>query len=71
MIVIDRFEGDHAVVEIGGATVDVPRALLPAQAVEGSVLVFVLASGDDPLADARSRLSRLAARGSTPDDVDL
>jgi Protein of unknown function (DUF3006) len=71
MIVIDRFEGDYAVVEIGGSMVDVPRALLPEQAVEGSSLIFVMAPVDDRMADAVARLARLAARGTTTDDVDL
>ena len=38
-IVIDRFEGNFAVVELpDGGLADLPRALVPADAGEGSVL---------------------------------
>jgi hypothetical protein len=65
-IVIDRFEGDLAVVELGDARVNVPRALLPEGALEGSVLRFVLdaEATSAALADAGARLARLKA--STP-----
>jgi hypothetical protein len=65
-IVLDRFEGDLAVLEVGDAFVQVPRASLPGEAREGSVLRFVL----DPeataaaLEDAEARLARL--QSSTP-----
>ena len=71
MIIIDRIEGDRAVVEFGDVVVDLPRDLLPAGAVEGSALMLVLASADDRITDAEARLRRLKARGSSPDDVDL
>ncbi len=63
-IVIDRFEGDRAVLEIAGALTDVPRDLLPEGAREGDVLRFVA----DPdatraaLDDAAARLARLKAK---------
>ena len=38
-VIIDRFEGDFAVVELpDGSFADLPRALVPAGAGEGSVL---------------------------------
>ena len=63
-IVIDRFEGDLAVLECGGSTWNVPRAVLPPDASEGDVLGLVI----DPDAtraardDAAARLARLKAR---------
>jgi hypothetical protein len=39
--IIDRFEGDLAVIEIDGMTRDLPRADLPHDARVGDVLLFV------------------------------
>ncbi len=42
-IVIDRFEGNFAVVELpGDKTVSLPKELLPENAKEGSILSIVL-----------------------------
>jgi hydrogenase maturation factor len=38
--IIDRFEGDIAVIEIGGVTRDLPRALLPSDAKVGDTLIM-------------------------------
>ena len=44
-VIIDRFEGDYAVVELPDMTmVDMPRSLIPEGAKEGYVLVI----GIDP-----------------------
>ena len=44
-VIIDRFEGDYAVVELPDLTVvDMPRSLIPEGAKEGDVLVI----GIDP-----------------------
>jgi hypothetical protein len=44
--VIDRFEGDVAVLEAeGGGTQDVPRSKLPEGAAEGDALIFDEESG--------------------------
>ena len=37
-VVVDRFEGDLAIVELGELTIDIPRCELPAGTAEGSVL---------------------------------
>ena len=42
MLIIDRFEGDYAVVETGDGMVNIPKAELPVGAKEGSVLRLVL-----------------------------
>lgn len=60
MIVVDRVEGDRAVLEIDGETVDVPLSCLPAGTAEGTVLSFVAQPTD--LTDAAARLARLKAR---------
>ena len=42
-IIIDRFEGDYAVVEIeNGTTVDMPKVLIPKEAKEGDVLEILI-----------------------------
>jgi len=42
MLIIDRFEGDYAVVDTGLGTVNIPRTELPANAKEGDALRFVV-----------------------------
>ena len=42
MLIIDRFEGDFAVVETANGFVNIPRADIPAAAKEGDVLVLNL-----------------------------
>ena len=39
MLIIDRFEGDMAVVENDGGIMDIPRSLLPENAKEGDILI--------------------------------
>lgn len=42
-IIIDRFEGEFAVVELeNGNMVDIPKCILPNEAKEGSVLSITL-----------------------------
>ncbi len=70
MIVVDRIEGDYAVVQLGGRPVDVPLADLPAGVREGDQLAFqVLAASPDAASpdaaspdEAAARLARLKAR---------
>ena len=40
MYIIDRFEGDFAVVENGDVFENIPRSVLPENASEGDVIVF-------------------------------
>ena len=40
MIIIDRFEGDLAVLETDDGMINVERSLLPENAAEGDVLVY-------------------------------
>ena len=39
MLIIDRFEGDIAVIENGDEMIDIPRLLLPENAKEGDVII--------------------------------
>ncbi|MED0993707.1 DUF3006 domain-containing protein [Bacillus nitratireducens] len=38
--IIDRFEGELAVIEMKNITIDVPRSKLPSSAKEGDVLII-------------------------------
>ncbi len=74
MIVVDRIEGELAVLELDGQSVTVPVALLPPGTREGDVLRLVV----DPDAthaqhtDAERRLERLRARSTQgPGTFDL
>lgn len=42
MIIIDRFEGDIAVVETDSGMTDIQRSLIPKSAKEGDVLRWIL-----------------------------
>lgn len=73
-LVVDRFEGDVAVVELDdGATADLPRWILPPDAREGSVLLLRAGAGAvhialdaeatrDASRAAREQLDRLRER---------
>lgn len=73
--VIDRIEGDVAVVEIDGGTLDVPLAGLPAGVAEGCRLVldgekWALAPAESPQS-AEALLARLKARTPQTGDIDI
>ena len=51
MLIIDRFEGDFALVECGEQMLKIPKQELPKGAKEGSVLTL----GLDPKAEAARR----------------
>ncbi|AET68177.1 Protein of unknown function (DUF3006) [Desulfosporosinus orientis DSM 765] len=40
MLIIDRYEGDWAVIENGGITFNLPRSLLPHDVKEGDVITI-------------------------------
>jgi hypothetical protein len=58
MIVIDRFEGEIAVVEYGEKFYDIPRAWLPVGAKEGDVIVLSLSVDQDETARRRAEIKR-------------
>ena len=69
--VVDRVEGDLAVLEVDGRTVDWPLALLPEGTAEGTALSFEVAIASASVDDAAARLARLRARTPQSGDVDL
>jgi hypothetical protein len=71
MIVVDRIEGEVAVLEIDGVTVDFPRKALPRGAREGSILLISLGDPSELLEEGRARLARLRKTSPPGDDIDL
>lgn len=61
MIIIDRFEGDLAVLETDDGMINVERSLLPENAAEGDVLTYDRAWTVDKAATEQRR-SRTAKR---------
>jgi hypothetical protein len=70
-MVIDRIEGEIAVIEIDGHTVDIPLSCLPSGAAEGDRLRFVLEDREAADQEARDRLARLQAQDNLPEHIDL
>lgn len=71
MIVVDRIEGDMAVLEIGGKCVDVPLAALPEGLREGDLLEIRKAPAS-AAGEAMGALARLKKRfPQGPDTIDL
>ena len=56
-IIVDRFEGSFAVVEYGGTTFNLPRALLPKETKEGDVLRITIEVDHAATADRRRRIA--------------
>jgi hypothetical protein len=69
--VVDRIEGEYAVIEVAGHSVDWPRSALPEGTVEGSALLVVLSTVPGNLAEGQARLERLQKRGPKGDIIDL
>lgn len=61
-IVIDRFEGNQAVIEFNGKTFTIPRELLPADAKEGDVLRLAIEVDSAATADRLKRVKSLEDR---------
>ena len=53
MIVIDRFEGDFAVIETDNGMINIPRSELPTVAKEGDTLRIVIDTDDTDLRKKR------------------
>lgn len=70
-VTIDRFEGDKAVLEVGGAFVDWPRSALPADAREGCRYTLTFADATADPAEANARLARLRSKTPQSGDIDL
>ena len=60
MLIIDRFEGDFAVVEYKErCTFNLPRSLLPTGAKEGDVLTLTMTIDDENTASRKRRIETL------------
>lgn len=58
MIIIDRFEGEIAVVEYKGKNYDIPRSWLPVVAKEGDVVVVTLVVDEEATTRRRGEMER-------------
>lgn len=56
MFVIDRFEGEMAVIEYQGGTFELPRNLLPPQAKEGDMLRFDITVDEEETEEQETRV---------------
>ncbi len=54
-IIIDRFEGDYAVVEADGKMINMPIGLLPGGAKEGSVVTIEINESETKDREAKIR----------------
>lgn len=74
MIVLDRIEGERAVLVLGEHSFEIPFAALPHGAREGDVLQFILDESATlaQKGEAGARLARLRTRTKQgPDSMDL
>ncbi len=73
MIVIDRIEGDRAILEVDGEMMEIPARLLPSGSSEGDVLTLKLC-GDaaaEMQRDNEERLARLREQDSGDMEIEL
>ena len=73
MIVIDRIEGDRAVLEIDGEMVEVSLKVLPEDCREGAMLSFTLCDDDgaELQRENEERLARLRAQDPGDMEIDI
>lgn len=71
MIVVDRIEGQRAVVEFDGEIIEIPLSCLPDGVGEGAALCFVAVEATDARREAEERLARLRASSPPGDEFDL
>lgn len=60
VLIIDRFEGDWAVIEFGDKTFDIPRSLLPKEAREGDVIQISISIDNHATRDREEAVRKLA-----------
>lgn len=61
-LIIDRFEGEFAVMDYGGTMFNLPRELLPPTAKEGDVLILQLSIDNATTQERREHIRRLMDR---------
>ena len=59
MFIIDRFEGNMAVIEYRDGTFNLPRSLLPPEAQEGDVIRFVITLAEEETAEQETKIEHL------------
>lgn len=59
MLIIDRFEGEMAVIEYDGGIFDIPRNLLPAEVKEGDVLEFSISIDKKATEERKKKIGEL------------
>lgn len=59
MLIIDRFEGDWAVIEYGEIVFNLPRSLVPRTAKEGDVLRLELTVDEKATRERRQHIEEL------------
>ncbi|AEG14480.1 hypothetical protein Desku_0881 [Desulfofundulus kuznetsovii DSM 6115] len=60
MLIIDRFEGDWAVIEFGHKTFNIPKALIPPGAREGDVINIHITLDREATGSRAGAIKRLA-----------
>ena len=70
-IAVDRIEGSRAILDIGGEQIEIPAALLPEGAGEGTLLSFSIQESEEIRDEATERLERLRARSASLDDIEF
>lgn len=62
MLIVDRFEGEWAVLEFEGKCFNFPRKLLPKEAREGDVLTVALNVSPEETEQRKKRIRELETR---------
>jgi hypothetical protein len=60
MLIVDRFEGEWAVIELGQKVFNIPRLLLPAEAREGDVINIHLSIDKEATQQLQNHTRKLA-----------
>ena len=73
MIAVDRIEGQIAILDVMGETVEIPVSILPPDTNEGDVLTLTrVENGKDMLdRENKARLERLRSRDPGDMEIDL
>ena len=69
-MIIERFEGEYAIIEYSGKFFEVPKVLLPKDSQEGDQ-VHISTSKTNALSEAEAQLERLRERDTGEDIIDL
>ncbi len=71
-LIVDRIEGDFALIEMGGAHFEIPLRALPISVKEGDIIQIQIGRKDtENMKKAMERLQRLSERDDENDIIDL